>query len=380
MLNKSFLKQPIHWIENEQQLNAVCNEWQRCKLLSVDTEFMRSRTYFPIAGLFQVNDARANYLIDPTTISDFSAFKALLADAKIIKVLHSCSEDLEVFQRVLGMVPANMFDTQIAAAMLGYGFSVGFANLCQAMFGLELPKSETRSDWLQRPLSDAQIQYAALDVEYLTAMAVRLLREAQEAERVLWIKEECDRLIEAFYETQNIESTWQRNKSIWKLDERELYCFQELSRWRELTARKRDVPRNRVVKDHTLLELAQKSPTELGELKRFDGLSPRMLRSDGAELLELIENAKNIPQENLPVRTPRPISNSAKDKIKLLREKVQLKAEQEKISAELLVRKKEYEELMRSGQNEGNWSLPASMQGWRRELVGDLLLKEVRVL
>lgn len=380
MLNKKFLKQPVHWIDNEQQLNAACVEWQRCKLISVDTEFMRSRTYFPIAGLFQVNDARANYLIDPTAISDFSAFRAVMSDTKIIKALHSCSEDLDVFQRVLGILPTNLFDTQIAAAILGYGFSVGFGNLCQSMFGIELPKSETRSDWLLRPLSDAQIQYAAIDVEYLTAMAVRLLREAQEAERVLWVKEESDKLIESFYETQNIEIAWQRNKSIWKLDERELLRFQGLSRWRELTARKRDVPRNRVVKDHTLLELAQQAPTDLGELKRFDGLSPRMIRSDGDELLALIEASNQIAIENLPPCVPRPLSNSAKEKIKVLRDKVQLKAEQEKISAELLVRKKEYEEFVRSGQSDGNWRLPSSLQGWRRTLIGDLLLKEAKQL
>lgn len=380
MPHKKFIKQDIHWIETEQQLEAACREWQRCKLISVDTEFMRSRTYFPIAGLFQVNDARANYLIDPTTIEDFSAFKAVLEDAKLIKVLHSCSEDLEVFHRVLGIVPVNLFDTQIAAAMLGYGFSVGFGNLCQSLFNVELPKSETRSNWVQRPLSDAQIQYAAIDVEYLTALVIRLLREAQEAGRLRWIKEECDKLIDAFFETQNIDSAWQRNKSVWKLDARELHCFQELSRWRELTARQRDVPRNRILKDHILLELAQQAPSELSELKRFEGMSPRMLRSDGDNLLSIIEASKHTDAAALPKRVARPLSNSAKEKIKILRQKIQDKAESENISAELLVRKKEYEELLRSESSEDGWQLPASIQGWRRDMVGELLMSEVKQL
>lgn len=378
MLNKNLLKQEIHWIENEEQLNKACEKWLRCKLISVDTEFMRSRTYFPIAGLFQVNDATANYLIDPTTIDDFSSFKAVLEDTSLVKVLHSCSEDLEVFHKSLGLVPNNLFDTQTAAAVLGYGFSVGFGNLCQGMFGVNLPKSETRSNWLQRPLSDAQLQYAAIDVEYLTAIAVRLMKEAQEAGRLMWVKEECDKLIDAFFEVQNIESAWLRNKSSWKLDERELQRFKELSRWRELKARERDVPRNRIVKDHVLISLAQQAPSEMAELNEVEGITPRMLSSDGSRLLELIEQANKADAEELPARMPRPLPASAKDKIRRLREKVQAMAEQENVSAEILVRKKEYEDLVRRGTRDGVWALPESLQGWRKAMIGDLLVNELK--
>lgn len=384
MLNASLLKQPIHWIENEIQLREACESWQDCKLLSVDTEFMRSRTYFPIAGLFQVNDAKANYLIDPTSFEDFSAFKEVLLDPSVVKVLHSCSEDLEVFHKSLGILPVNLLDTQIAAAMLGYGFSVGFGNLCQSLFGIELPKSETRSNWLQRPLSDSQIQYAAIDVEYLTAIAVRLIKEAQSTNRLGWIKEECEKLSANFYETQDIQLAWQRGKTAWKLDPRELLRFQYLSRWREQKARQRDVPRNRVIKDHTLIELAQQVPTELKELKKFEGVNERIVRSDGQDLLDLLESANQSDSEALPKRLPRPLSSSAKEKIKHLRALVQEKAELLNISPELLVRKKDYEDLLRASDEAAGdgeeWQLPSALKDWRHGLVGELLMNEVKKL
>lgn len=158
--------EPI-WIEQDTELAELCQRWRQQAAIAVDTEFMRTSTFYPIAGLIQIGDGKGCYLIDPLAIQDFTPLRDLLLDESVTKVLHSCSEDLVVFQRLLGIVPAPLFDTQIAAAFAGYGFSLGYAGLVKAVLNTEIPKEETRSDWLQRPLSVAQLKYAALDVAHM---------------------------------------------------------------------------------------------------------------------------------------------------------------------------------------------------------------------
>ena len=377
MTQSKLLSQSIQWLETNEQLAECCRAWNACKLISVDTEFMRSRTYYPVAGLFQVNDGKANYLIDPTTISDWSPLCELFENPDIIKVLHSCSEDLEVFHRVLGCLPVNLLDTQVAAAMLGYGFSIGFANLCSAILEIDLPKAETRSNWLQRPLSESQIHYAALDVEYLTVISVKLIRELQQAGRLGWVREECEKLKDNFAAVQNPNLSWTRGKGAWKLSPRGLYFFQKLSLWRELKAQTRDVPRNRVLKDHAMMAMAQDLPGDVTDLKGIDGISERMLQSDGAEFIQLADEAAAVPDAELPASLPRPLPSSTKDQARKLRDVVQLKADELNLSAELLMRKKDYEELLRSGLDGGEYALSENIQGWRKELLHDLLLNAV---
>ncbi|HEY0892485.1 MAG TPA: ribonuclease D, partial [Cellvibrio sp.] len=158
--------EPI-WIDQDDQLTELCAVWRKQAAIAVDTEFMRSDTFYPIAGLLQIGDGKGCYLIDPLAIKNLAPLRELMLDTAVTKVLHSCSEDLEVFQRWLGVVPAPLFDTQIAAAFAGLGFSLGYSGLVKNLLTIEIPKDETRSDWLQRPLSVAQLNYAALDVAHM---------------------------------------------------------------------------------------------------------------------------------------------------------------------------------------------------------------------
>ncbi len=375
MPQNKVLKQAIHWIDTDEALKAVCASWQKAKLLSIDTEFMRSRTYYPIAGLFQVNDTQANYLIDPSCIKDFSPLVSVLKSPNSIKVLHSCSEDLEVFHGVLGCLPENLFDTQIAAAILGYGFSMGLGNLCSTLFSVELPKSETRSNWLQRPLSEAQITYAALDVEYLTAIAVRIIKECQDKSRLTWVKEECENLKVGVFEAQDTSVAWKRAKGTWRLNERELYRFQLLYQWREEKARERDIPRNRILKEALIFDLAKRSPENLSQLSKLGGVTPRCINNDGEALLQIIRDANELAVDQLPQRLPRPMSSSSKNKLSNLKEKVQEKAQQMVISPEILLRRKDYEDLLRQDAQES-----ANLSGWRATALSgfiDDVLKEI---
>ncbi len=378
---EKLVKQNIQWIDTQSELEKCCSTWREKELLAVDTEFMRSRTYYPIAGLIQVNDGTTNYLIDPVTIGDLSAFNTILADSGIVKALHSCSEDLEVFHRLFQNLPNNIFDTQIAAAFTGYGFSVGFANLVKASLGVDLPKSETRSDWLQRPLSIAQINYAALDVEYLFQLAEQLRKALTESGRLAWVEEECERVLAGFHDSQNPELSYLRSKSAWKLTPEQLAVLQALSKWREQTAQMRDVPRNRVIKEHTLFTLALKQPSHPKLLKSYDGITERVIRADGAAIIDVIRAGQSLSAAQLPEQMPRPLTSAQNKTMQLLREHVQQVADKLDIPCEILVRKKDYEAIIRSGlYGTPRHELPATLEGWRRAIVGDLLLKTVNTL
>lgn len=376
-------KQPIHWVGSEDQLTALCETWTTSKMLAIDTEFMRSQTYFPIAGLLQVNDGVANYLIDPTCCN-CDAFSAIISQPSIIKVIHSCSEDLEVFQCLLGCVPVNLLDTQIAAAMCGYGFSVGYGNLVKAILGIDLPKGETRSDWLQRPLSQAQIEYAAIDVEFLYQMASVLILALENMQRLSWVIEDCDQLLLSFAENQSIENQYLRVKQAWRLDRSKLAILKALAHWREQEAQRRDVPRNRVIKEHSLLDIAMMAPTREEQLRKFEGITERMIRTDGEAIIQLVDSVKSVAPEQLPESLPKPLSGNENKWSKILRREVLAIAESKTLAPELLLKKRDYEAITRhfigrenDNQDEVVNSLKHFISGWRYELLSEALVEAI---
>ena len=166
--------EPI-WVDDKATLDSLCASWMQQARIAIDTEFMRSSTYYPHAGLIQVGDGKGCYLIDPLAIDDLSSLAVLMTHPATVKVIHSCSEDLEVFRFLLGVVPSPLMDTQIAAAYANMGFSLGYAALINDQLGIALDKGETRSDWMQRPLSQSQLHYAALDVAYLLIVYGKIL-------------------------------------------------------------------------------------------------------------------------------------------------------------------------------------------------------------
>lgn len=376
-------KQPIHWVDAEDQLVSLCETWETKKMLAIDTEFMRSQTYFPIAGLLQLNDGDANYLIDPTCIN-CEAFGAILRQPTIVKVIHSCSEDLEVFQHLLGCVPVNLLDTQIAAAMCGYGFSVGYGNLVKAVLGIDLPKGETRSDWLRRPLSQAQIEYAAIDVEFLYQLASVLIGALKDKQRLRWATEDCDQLLLSYAENQSIENHYLRIKQAWRLSSNKLAILKVLAHWREQEAQRRDVPRNRVIKEHSLLDIAMMAPTREEQLRKFEGITERMIRADGETIIQLVEQAKAVAPEQLPEPLPKPLSGSENKWSKTLRQEVLAIAELHVLAPELLLKKRDYEAITRhfialenDDQNEVEESLQQFIRGWRYELLSEPLTNAI---
>ncbi|MDH1728938.1 ribonuclease D [Pseudomonas chengduensis] len=363
----------IHWILDDASLAEHCAAWQALPFVALDTEFMRVDTFYPIAGLLQVSGGDGAYLIDPLRISDWRPFAALLEAPGVVKVLHSCSEDLEVFLRLTGSLPAPLFDTQLAAGYLNLGFSMGYSRLVQALLDIELPKGETRSDWLQRPLSELQVRYAAEDVSHLVEV-YRALMARLAPQKVEWILEDGAELVANLGREVAPEDAWRDAKLAWKLSRQQQAVLRALCAWRERQARARNQPRNRILREHSLWPLARTQPDNLVALARIEDMHPKTVRQDGETLLQLIREAAALPPEQWPEALPEPLPIEASALLKKLRAVGQREGERLDIVPELMLRKKTLEALLKSGYPNGPYQLPDSLRGWRRELMGQALL------
>ncbi|WP_300656845.1 ribonuclease D [Pseudomonas sp.] len=363
----------IHWIRDNASLAQHCAGWRSLPFVAVDTEFMRVDTFYPIAGLLQVSEGERAYLIDPLLIDDWAPFSALLQDPAVVKVLHACSEDLEVFLRLTGSLPVALFDTQLAAAYLNLGFSMGYSRLVQAVLNIELPKGETRSDWLQRPLSETQVSYAAEDVLHLAEVYTQLQQQLT-AEKNAWVLEDGAELVANLGREVAPEDVYREAKLAWKLSRAQLAVLRELCIWREREARARNQPRNRIIREHSLWPLARTQPDNLVALSRIDDMHPKTVRQDGEFLLQLIKKAAATPPADWPEAVPEPLPLEASSLLKKLRALGQREGERLNIAPELMLRKKTLEALLKSGYPNGPYRLPDTLRGWRRELMGQALL------
>lgn len=206
----------IHWIRDDQSLAEHCRDWHQLPFVAVDTEFMRVDTFYPKAGLIQIGDGQRAFLIDPLLIGNWQPLAELLDDSGVVKVLHACSEDLEVLLRLTGKLPQPLFDTQLAAGYLNLGFSMGYSRLVQEVLGIDLPKGETRSDWLQRPLSETQVSYAAEDAVHLAELFT-VLRPRLSDDKYAWVLEDGAELVAALRREVEPESLYRDVKLAWKL-------------------------------------------------------------------------------------------------------------------------------------------------------------------
>ncbi|UAX00019.1 ribonuclease D [Halopseudomonas nanhaiensis] len=362
-------------IADNSELAAWCERWRTLPFIAVDTEFVRTETFFPIAGLIQVGDGEQAYLIDPLAITDWAPMVALLEDPQVIKVLHSCSEDLEVFHQLCGAVPKPLFDTQLAAAYLGMDFSMGYSRLVNALLGIELAKDETRSDWLQRPLSETQLQYAADDAIHLADIYKELAPRIEQAGFTAWLLSDTAEQSAVVGLQQDPDQAYRSIKQAWRLRPDQLAVLQRLAAWRERESRARNQARNRLLRETTMVPLAQRQPDSLQDLARIEDMHPRSVRQDGQQILELIRQGKAVPQDQWPARLPEPLPADANKMLKALRKVGQAHATRLGIAPEIMLRKKVLEAMVRTGYPGGPYQLPDELVSWRRQLMGEQLLQ-----
>ncbi len=315
--------------------------------MAVDTEFMRTDTFYPRLGLLQIADAEKQYLIDPIAISDLEILKATFTARTPLKVLHSCSEDLEVFKCVWGQVPGSLFDTQIAAAFLGFGLQLSYQNLLKQVLDVEIEKGETRSDWCQRPLTEKQRLYAAHDVVYLEALYDYLVEKLKTQHRLSWVEEDCNALLTAANLEPAPEAYFLKFRNAWKFDRERQQLLQALSTWRELQARQRNKPRGFIIKDAEMLAMLQARHLPNTQQQLLDlGLHPRTVRKEGDELLAIISSPLNSDDFTNMLKPPLPIS--AKPLLTALKKLANEKAQSLEVPIEILANKKTIEAYVMS--------------------------------
>lgn len=371
-------QKPIHISTNE-SLVECCARWQSLPMIALDTEFQRIDTFYPIPGLIQIADDQYCYLVDPLSINDFSPLAEVFSNPDVLKIIHAGSEDLELFYHSLGVLPSPIFDTQLAAAFVGWGFTMGLQRLVEHTLDIQIGKGETTSDWLKRPLSQEQEVYAALDVAYLPAICKMQTAELESHGRYAWFAQESEvALKNALDQDPDGHEYYRRFSQMWGLSDVKLAVLRDVSAWREQQCRLRDTPRNWVLRNQTILSIAQKLPRNAHELGRTDDIRHKIVRDEGEAILAILSNAQDSLERTpvLPINRPLPIIwNKRLKKLKAVAREV---AEKIGIAPEVLLRKKDLEALVRSGLETDDYQLPDELNGWRREVVGLALLDQLK--
>ena len=353
---------------------------ERCRqkpAVAIDTEFARFNTYYPMVGLVQIFDGEQCYLVDPLEIEDLSPLAELLADESVVKVLHACSEDVEVFCDALDVVPRPIFDTQISAALLGAGFSISYQNLVDHYLEIQIPKDETRSDWLQRPLTAAQLDYAALDVTHLLAVYELQVAKLEELGREKWVEEECSNLALEIPTQIDPEAYYLKVKNLWRLKPVQLHTLKHLCAWRERTAREKNLPRNRVIDEKALYQIAAMDLDDKKAFRDKAGVTSRQLRFHGDELVEMLRGWRSASSDELPEPVKKVNSPVSSSTLRSLKKVVEDCALELGVAPEMLAKRRHLEQLIRSEADNGEFQLPRALSGWREAVIGDALLKEV---
>ncbi|OTA20034.1 ribonuclease D [Xenorhabdus beddingii] len=354
------------WITTDAQLQSICERAKKHARIALDTEFVRTRTYYPQLGLIQLFDGEQLSLIDPLDISQWQPFKALLADPDVLKFIHAGSEDLEVFGNSFQCLPEPMIDTQVLAAFVGHPISCGFATLVAEYLNVELDKSESRTDWLARPLSEKQCEYAAADVYYLLPLADILMAKTELVGYLEAAKDESHLIAQRRKEVLMPECAYKEIGNAWQLRPRQLACLKKLAAWRLNQARERDLAVNFVVREENLWQVARYMPTSLGELDAL-GLSGQEIRCHGRRLLAMVAESKNIPEEECPAQIMNLIDYPGYRKaFKEIKSLITQVSESHDFSTELLASRRQINQLLG-----WHWKLkspeyqPELLRGWR---------------
>ena len=341
---------PPHFkvIADNATLLEVCNLAQQKSAVALDTEFMRVSTYFPKLGLIQVYDGERVSLIDPLAITDFSPFVALLSNPKVLKILHSCSEDLLVFLQEFDQLPRPMIDTQIMARFLGLGTSAGLAKLAQQYLNVEIDKGATRTNWIKRPLSDIQLQYAAGDVWYLLPLYHILEKELAKTPWEQAVIDDCELALAKTHKLQerDSEKAYLDIPNAWKLNPLELSRLRILAQWRQNVGIERDLALSYIVKSDNLWKVAKNNPRNTSEMLEM-GLTENEVRVRGKKILQLLAQARCMSSNDYPEPIER-ISEDPRYKktIRLLQEKVN-SLTPEGLTPEIVASKRTLEELIK---------------------------------
>ncbi len=366
-------------ITDTETLRTFCKRAAEAPYVTVDTEFMRESTFWPILCLVQVaiggerkadeDERTLSAVIDPLVEGgiDLGPLYDLFANESVLKVFHAARQDLEIFHHESGALPHPVFDTQVAAMVCGHGDSIGYENLLQRLTGAKVDKGARFTDWSVRPLSERQIKYALADVVYLCPAYEKLHDQLLKRNREAWIEEEMNTLLDpAIYDVDPM-TTFRRIKSR-NAKPRTLAVLRELAAWREQEARRRNMPRNRIVRDETLLEIAHHAPDNTAKLARTRGLGQRMAEGkQGQAILKAVERGMKLPDKDCPKPAQKPdLPNGIGSATDLLKVMLKMKCNEFDVAQKIVASSEDVEQIAAYGDKA---DVPA-MRSWRYDIYG----------
>lgn len=353
-------------------LADFCARQAKAEFIAVDTEFMRDRTYWPELCLVQIAGADEAMAIDPLAPGlDLMPLLRLLADPGVLKVFHAARQDIEIFYRLAGAIPAPLFDTQVAAMVCGFGDSVSYETLASKLAGAHIDKSARFTDWAHRPLTERQAKYALSDVVPLRTVYEKLRVKLDRNGRRTWLAEEMAVLTDPATYALEPKEAWRRFK-LRSANRRMLGVLRELAAWRELAAQQRNLPRNRILRDEQLLEIAAHPPGTLADLARTRGISKGFVEGKlGAEVLEAARRGLELPASEQPELPPRrEMPPGLGPLVDLMRVLLKLRAEEHGVASRLVASVEDLEQIAATDAAE-----VAALHGWRREVFGEDALR-----
>lgn len=349
---------PVVITENASLL-AFCRHAKAVGYLAVDTEFVRTRTLFAQLGLIQARAGDQVVLIDPLAVTDLEPFWQLLDDAELPKAIHAGGEDYEIFWQVSGRLPQALFDTQVAAAFAGLNDSMGYAALVDHYYQIEVDKSQSRTDWLKRPLSQEQLIYAAADVDYLHDIYPQLKATVTEKGHLPLV------LAESYYQAEKRsrkvppEYLYLFIGNAWQLSAKQLAILRELTAWRQQRAESEDIPLSFIAKEHALIELARREPNQVDQLRQITDLSPVTVRYAGKEILQIIAAGQACAEADLPSAELQRLTDITgyKTAFNAIKKLVQQQAEQLDIPPGLIASRRQINDILH-----WQWQIPADVK------------------
>jgi ribonuclease D len=355
----------IEYIDKPEQLADLYKRISQEPWIALDTEFLREKTYYPIFCLLQIATPKWVVCVDPIALPDLSELFSVINNPEIVKVLHSCRQDLEIFYQLTGTVTSPVFDTQIAAPLLGFQENPGYAMLVSSFLNINLSKAHTRTDWSIRPLSDAQIQYAADDVIYLCKVYQMMTDRLEQLGRLEWLEKDFELLNNTELYQLSPVNAWLKVKGNNRLTGKQLSIVQELSQWREKTAQSENRPKNWLIRDDLLLELAKLQPQTMADLVKVRTMNERTTRRYGKVICQLITKAMQqapIPVDNKKRATKKTQQQEAV--LDVMTAVVRVRADENSLNPIILGNRKNLEKLLLDEEDS------PLLHGWRYSMVG----------
>lgn len=359
----------VLYIDTAPALADFCRQIQSSDWLAIDTEFLREKTYYPQLCLIQIANDEVIACVDPLAIDDLNPLLDVLYQPDMTLVFHAAKQDLELLLMLRGNLPLRIFDTQLAATVLGLGDQIGYGNLVKTCLDVDLDKAHSRTDWTQRPLSADQLDYAADDVRYLRSLYHQMSAQLDELKRRSWLDDDFDALSDPQTYTADPEAIWRKIRGAGKLKASQLVILQQLAAWREQRAIERNRPRRWIIKDEVMLDLARFAPDSKNKLSQIRGLEARDIERNGAAILAIITAAQTIPEADWPVLIkPVPLTNQQEALMDALMALLRKYCDEQSITPVAVATRKDIEQLVRGERDS------ALLQGWRKRIVGQKLL------